>query len=185
MKPSEARQISKFLSYVLRHRPDSIGLRLDPEGWAGVDELVEKTNARAEGITLNRERLREVVETNDKRRFTLSGDGARIRAAQGHSVQVNLDLQPAEPPEHLFHGTATRFLESILREGLLPQQRRYVHLSKDRATAVEVGRRYGKPVVLTVDARAMHERGFLFYLAENGVWLTDSVPPDFLRHSAD
>lgn len=180
MKSAENRRISKFLSYVLRHRPDAIGLHLDGEGWARVDELIEKANAHAEGITLSHERLREVVASNDKSRFTLSEDGAGIRAAQGHSVRVDLALEPAEPPGHLFHGTATRFLESILREGLRPQQRQYVHLSQDETTAIEVGARYGKPVVLTINAQAMYERGFRFYLAENGVWLTDAVPPDFI-----
>lgn len=184
MQSAERNRISKFLSYVLRHRPDAIGLRLDGQGWACVDELVEKANACGD-VTLDRARLREVVENNDKKRFSLSEDGARIRAAQGHSVRVDLALEPAEPPEHLFHGTATRFLDSILREGLRPQQRQYVHLSKDPATAADVGRRYGRPVVLTVSARAMHERGFTFYLAENGVWLTDAVPPGYIHRPTD
>lgn len=180
MVTPENKRISKFLSFILRHKPDAIGLALDEQGWASIEELIEKANASDQGVTLTRPLVERVVETNEKKRFTLSDDGTRIRAAQGHSVQIDLQLRPVEPPEHLFHGTATRFVDSILREGLKAQQRQYVHLSGDVPTAISVGRRYGKPIVLTINARAMHERGFPFYRAENGVWLTESVPIEFI-----
>jgi putative RNA 2'-phosphotransferase len=175
---SDPVQLSKFLSFVLRHKPDAIGLALDPQGWASIDELIEKGNAS--GTALNRDDLLRVVETSDKKRFSISADGLRIRAAQGHSVSVELGLAPKEPPPILYHGTATRFVESILSEGLKPQARQQVHLSLDEATARSVGQRHGKPVIFNVDAARMHAQGFSFYLADNGVWLTDHVPPQFL-----
>jgi putative RNA 2'-phosphotransferase len=169
---------SKFLSYVLRHAPESIGLALDANGWASVDELL----AKAEGVgkRLDRAALKEIVATSDKKRFTLSEDGSRIRAAQGHSVEVALGLTPVAPPETLYHGTATRFLEAIRAEGLKAGSRQQVHLSADAATATAVGSRHGKPVVLRVAAGAMHAAGHAFFRADNGVWLTDHVPPQFL-----
>jgi putative RNA 2'-phosphotransferase len=172
-------QLSKFLSFVLRHKPDAIGLTLSPDGWVAIDELIEK--AEAAGTRFERDDLLHVVATSDKKRFSISEDGLRIRAAQGHSVQVELGLLPQEPPAVLYHGTATRFLDSIRLHGLKPQARQQVHLSSDEATAQRVGQRHGKPVVLTVDARAMHAAGICFYCADNGVWLTDEVPPKFLR----
>jgi putative RNA 2'-phosphotransferase len=180
MERSEQKKISKFLSFILRHKPEAIGLTLDDNGWADIDELIAMSNASGEAVKLSRTAIDAVVRFNDKRRFAISEDGKRIRAVQGHSIQVDLQLKPAEPPEHLYHGTATRFLESILAEGLKPQQRQYVHLSRDVPTATGVGQRYGKPVVLTVQARRMHERGYAFYLADNGVWLTGSVPVEFI-----
>jgi putative RNA 2'-phosphotransferase len=171
-------QLSKFLSFVLRHKPDAIGLVLDPQGWASINELVEKGNAA--GTQFSREDLLHVVETSDKKRFSVSADGLRIRAAQGHSVTVELGLSPQEPPSVLYHGTATRFVESILSEGLKPQVRQQVHLSADEATAWRVGQRHGKPAILKVEALRMHAKGFKFFLADNGVWLTDQVPPEFL-----
>ena len=171
-------QLSKFLSFVLRHEPDAIGLTLDPQGWAGIDELIERGNAA--GTRFDREDLQRVVQTSDKKRFSVSPDGLRIRAAQGHSVSVELGLSPQAPPAVLYHGTATRFVEAIRSEGLKPQGRRHVHLSINQATAQRVGQRHGKPAVLTVDALRMHAKGFKFYLADNGVWLTDQVPPEFL-----
>jgi putative RNA 2'-phosphotransferase len=173
-------KISKFLSFVLRHKPGAIGLVLDEQGWAYIDELINKAKQAGEVTTLDRALIQEVVDTNDKKRFVISEDGQRIRAAQGHSIDVDLQLKPVTPPEFLYHGTATRFLDSILKEGLKPQQRQYVHLSKDIETATAVGQRYGKPVILKIKAQLMYEQGFTFYLAENGVWLTDSVPPTFL-----
>lgn len=169
---------SKFLSYVLRHAPESIGLTLDAQGWVDVADLLAKANAS--GTPLDEAGLFAVVAESDKKRFTLSDDGRRIRAAQGHSVKVDLGQPPVEPPLQLFHGTATRFLEPILREGLRPGERQQVHLSADRATATAVGQRHGKPVVLIVDARLMFTDGYSFYRADNGVWLTDAVPFSYL-----
>lgn len=172
------KEISKFLSYILRHDPGSIGLALDPQGWVDVDALLDK--AKAAGRPIDRATLEAVVADNDKKRFTLSEDGRRIRAAQGHSVAVDLGLDPVVPPARLFHGTATRNLDAIMIEGLKPGSRQKVHLSADEATARTVGQRHGKPVILTVDTAGMHAEGYLFWQAENGVWLTDTVPPRFL-----
>jgi putative RNA 2'-phosphotransferase len=169
---------SKFLSYVLRHAPDSIGLTLDEGGWVDVAVLLEK--AAAAGKPIARAVLEEIVATSDKKRFTLSEDGTRIRAAQGHSVEVALGLEPVVPPETLYHGTATRFLGSIRAEGLKPGSRQQVHLSADEVTARAVGTRHGKPAILRVAAGNMHRAGHAFYRADNGVWLTDAVPPQFL-----
>lgn len=167
---------SKFLSKVLRHAPESVGLRLDDAGWVHVDELMAA--ARRAGVALDRPTLERVVAENDKKRFALSADGMRIRASQGHSVEVELGLDPVEPPEVLYHGTADRSLGSILREGLRPGRRTHVHLSADETTAVAVGRRHGRPVVLRVAAGRLHRAGHPFYRSDNGVWLTAAVPPD-------
>ena len=175
-------QLSKFLSLVLRHKPEAIGLTLDPQGWAAIDELITKSDAS--GTKFNRDDLLQVVETSDKKRFSLSEDGQRIRAAQGHSVAVELGLSPQEPPSILYHGTATRFVDSILSEGIKPQSRQQVHLSADEATAYRVGQRHGKPFILKIEALRMHTKGFQFFLADNGVWLTDQVPPEFLSPSS-
>jgi len=176
--PVDPIQLSKFLSFVLRHKPDEIGLTLGPEGWVNIDELVEKANAA--GTTFARADLLGVVASSDKKRFSLSADGLSIRAAQGHSVSVELGLTAQEPPSVLYHGTATRFVEAILSEGLKPQARQQVHLSADEATAQRVGQRHGKPHIFRVDAGGMHAKGLKFYRADNGVWLTDHVPPVFL-----
>ena len=170
--------LSRFLSYVLRHNPDAIGLTLDRQGWAKVDELLER--ARAAGVPLDRATLRRVVAENDKQRFALSPDGERIRARQGHSIPVDLDLPPVQPPEFLYHGTARRNLPSIRRQGLLRGKRHHVHLSPDEATALQVGRRHGEPVVLRIQAGEMHRDGYRFYLTENRVWLTEHVPPRYI-----
>ena len=172
-------QRSKLLSLVLRHDPGKLGLTLDPQGWASVDAIVEAT--RGHPVALTREAIARVVANNDKKRFELSEDGALIRAVQGHSVEVDPGYQPSEPPEHLYHGTATRFLDSILREGLDRRTRRHVHLSSTVETAITVGKRHGKPAVLRVNALAMHARGQTFFLAKNGVWLTEAVAPDDLE----
>lgn len=173
-----SKEISKFLSYVLRHAPESIDLSLDANGWAEVSELLAKAGKAGRRIDLDT--LHSVVAENDKQRFTLSDDGARIRAAQGHSVTVDLALVPAEPPALLYHGTASRNLEVIFAQGLKPGRRRQVHLSRDPDTARKVGERHGKPAVLTVDAARMQADGFAFYRADNGVWLTDHVPAHYL-----
>lgn len=177
MDPSLVRA-SRFLSLVLRHRPEHVGITLDPAGWVRVDELLAA--ARRSGFALDRATLERVVAENDKRRFALSGDGARIRASQGHSVDVDLGLAPQAPPEELFHGTATRFLESIRSEGLRPGSRIHVHLSPDEATARTVGRRHGAPVVLRVAAGDMHRDGHELVRSENGVWLALAVPAMYL-----
>ena len=172
-------EISKFLSFVLRHKPETIGLILDAEGWANIESLI--ACATQSGQALTRPLLQEVVETSDKKRFTISEDGRRIRAAQGHSTQsVAITHVEKKPPEFLFHGTATRFLPSIREQGLLPGSRHHVHLSEDEQTAIAVGQRYGKPVVLKVKALSMFEQGFKFYQADNGVWLTEAITIDFI-----
>ena len=172
-------QLSKFLSLVLRHDPARIGLRLDAAGWVDVDELVEKANTA--GTPLSRALVLRIVETSDKQRFALCPEQRRIRANQGHSVAVELGLSPVVPPEGLYHGTAVRFLASILATGLSPRSRQHVHLSPDLETATRVGRRHGEPVVLRVAARALHDTGQAFFCAENGVWLTSSAPARYLR----
>lgn len=171
---------SKFLSYVLRHEPHAIGLTLDSEGWASIEALI--AGAAQQGRTFSRELVEQVVATSDKKRFELSADGQRLRAVQGHSTRsVAREFEPKRPPDTLFHGTASRFVDSIRREGLKPGSRHYVHLSADVQTARAVGQRYGSPVVLVVDAGRMHAQGHVFHQAENGVWLTDAVPPQFLQ----
>ncbi len=173
-------RISKFLSYVLRHRPQAIGLALDAQGWASIDELIEKARPQ---MALNRELIEQVVSTNDKQRFALSEDGTHIRASQGHSLDVDIGLEPCVPPALLYHGTATRFMDSINRDGLVSGRRQHVHLSLDAETAHAVGRRHGKPVILQIDTKAMHEQGMLFYVSANGVWLTEHVPTRFISES--
>lgn len=180
MTSSEHNKISKFLSYVLRHKPEAIGLTLDEKGWVSIDELIDKANQSDEGISLDHFLILTVAETSDKKRFSISEDGLRIRANQGHSINVDLQLKPIAPPEFLYHGTATRFLDSILKEGLKPQERQHVHLSTNIETTTAVGKRYGKPMTLTIKALLMHEQGFTFYLAENGVWLTNNVPSKYI-----
>jgi putative RNA 2'-phosphotransferase len=177
-------EVSKFLSYVLRHEPQAIGLLLDSEGWGSVDAMID--GAARQGHDLSRELVEQVVTTSDKKRFELSADAQRIRAVQGHSTHsVDREFEPKQPPGILFHGTATRFVGSIRRDGLKPGSRHYVHLSIDAQTARAVGQRYGAPVVLTVDAGRMHAQGFVFHQAENRVWLTTSVPPQFLHSDSD
>jgi len=170
---------SKFLSYVLRHRPDSIGIALDENGWVDVEVLLAA--AERHGKRLSRQVLERAVAENDKKRFAFSEDGRRIRASQGHSVSVDLALEPIEPPELLYHGTVERFLESIREKGLVRGSRHHVHLSPDEATARKVGSRRGKPVILVVEAGRMHQAGYQFFRSANGVWLTESVPAEFLR----
>ncbi|MFI6602696.1 RNA 2'-phosphotransferase [Nonomuraea sp. NPDC050536] len=172
-------RISKYLALHLRHEPDRIGVRLDAHGWVAVDMLLSA--AAAHGFPITREELDEVVRSNDKRRYTIE-DGM-IRANQGHSVEVDLDLEPAVPPALLYHGTVGRFLPSILAEGLRPMARHHVHLSPDVETATKVGSRRGAPVILTVDAATMHTGGHVFHHSANGVWLTAHVPASYLRFS--
>ena len=172
-------RVSKFLSLVLRHQPEHIGLVLDQQGWADIDELIARGGAH--GMALTRETILEVVATSDKQRFALDAAGRRIRANQGHSVEIDLGLEPAEPPPILFHGTAATSIDAIRAEGLKPGSRQHVHLSPDAATASKVGQRHGRPVVLAVRAGEMWSRGKAFFRAANGVWLTASVPPEFIE----
>jgi len=170
---------SKFLSLILRHKPEEIGLTLDPNGWASIEELIALAAAR--GTQLSRAQIETIVAESDKQRFAISADGTKIRANQGHSVGIALGLAPQTPPEQLFHGTATRFLDSIRASGLHSASRQHVHLSSDLSTAEKVGSRHGKPVILTVESGQMARDGHLFYLSENGVWLTDAVPAKYLK----
>ncbi len=170
--------VSKLLSLVLRHDPARIGLALDGAGWASVEELL--ACLRAEGVVIDRPFLDHLVETNPKRRFAFSEDGTRIRASQGHSIEVDLGLPPMVPPAVLYHGTASRSLEAIRAEGLKAMERQHVHLSPDEATATAVGSRHGKPVVLTVKSGEMHRDGFVFFHSANGVWLVESVPAGYI-----
>jgi putative RNA 2'-phosphotransferase len=172
------KDISKFLSLVLRHEPGKIGINLDENGWTGCDALIEAAGRC--GKKLSYETLLEVVRTNDKQRFALSPDGKRIRANQGHSVSVNLAFMPRTPPEFLYHGTVPKFLDAIRAEGLRKGERHHVHLSGDVLTATNVGERRGKPVILSIRSAAMAAAGHPFYISENGVWLTDAVPPEFI-----
>ncbi len=171
-------RISKFLSLILRHQPERIGLELDGDGWAEVDDLLEKS--KQAGVDLDRELLELIVATNDKQRFSFSLDGTRIRANQGHSIPVDLGLSPVQPPKELYHGTVERFLKGIKSGGLLPQDRNYVNLSIDRETAEKVGQRRGKAAILVVQAGKMHSAGYKFYLSENGIWLTTNVPVNYI-----
>lgn len=175
--------ISKFMSLVLRHRPEVIGIELDEQGWVAIDRLLAA--CAAHGRALSRADLNDVVMHNNKQRFAISADGQRIRASQGHSVAINLGYEPAEPPEMLYHGTAVQSLPSIRREGLLKGKRHHVHLSADEVTATAVGQRHGKPVVLTVKAGEMARAGFLFFLSANGVWLTETVPYLYIDEPTD
>lgn len=174
---------SKFLALVLRHDPGKIGVELDRAGWVPVDVLLAA--ARAHGRRLSRDQLDRVVEHNDKKRFEFDETGTRIRASQGHSVPVDLGYEPTEPPEVLYHGTATRALDPIFRDGLRPGKRHHVHLSADVPTAVKVGSRHGKPAVLIVAAGRMRADGHTFYRSTNGVWLTERVPTDYLSRLPD
>jgi putative RNA 2'-phosphotransferase len=182
MDSSALTRLSKFLSFVLRHDPGAIGVALDRSGWADIDELLE--HCRAHGRPLSREVLESIVANSPKRRFAISDDGRRVRASQGHSVDVDLGYEPATPPEWLFHGTVAASLPAIRAAGLARMARHHVHLSPDAATARAVGARRGRPVVLRVAAGRMHGDGHLFFLSANGVWLTERVPPDYIDLSS-
>jgi putative RNA 2'-phosphotransferase len=171
-------RVSKRLSLQLRHAPEKIGIELADGGWVDVDTLLAALGAH--GMTVTRAELDQVVADNDKQRFAFDDTGTRIRASQGHSVPVDLDLPPAEPPLVLYHGTVARFLASVRQDGLRPMSRQHVHLSAKRDTATAVGARRGRPVVLTVHAGAMAAAGHVFRISANGVWLVDAVPPAFI-----
>jgi putative RNA 2'-phosphotransferase len=178
MKNDKTRK-SKFLSLVLRHKPDAAGVTLDDNGWCSVDDLLR--GAGRAGIKISPDELADIVATNEKQRFCLSDDGSKIRANQGHSLKVDLGFQKADPPEILYHGTTTRVQDLIMREGLRKMKRHHVHLSADQETAKRVGMRHGKIAVLEVHSGAMKRDGFEFFQSENGVWLVDSVPTKYLK----
>jgi putative RNA 2'-phosphotransferase len=180
MTETEKKKTSKFLSLILRHQPETIDLILDENGWANVDELREKCSKHKISFTL--EDLDEVVETNDKKRFIFNEDKTKIRANQGHSIEIDLALKPQQPPEFLYHGTAQNNVESILENGIEKRNRQHVHLSQDKETATKVGMRHGKPLILTIKTGKMFEDGILFYLSENNVWLTDFVDAKYISN---
>lgn len=181
MNPEQTTRTSKFLSLVLRHQPETAHIILDAAGWVTVEDLLSGC-AKARRI-LSRVELEHIVATNAKKRFEFSADGTRIRASQGHSVEVDLNYESKEPPPILYHGTATRFLESIQVQGLLKMQRHHVHLSAETKMTLQVGARHGNPVLLTILAAEMHQAGHTFYLSTNGVWLVEHVPTSFIRIS--
>ncbi len=178
MTERELTRLSKFLSLVLRHKPEVIGITLDENGWVEVDELIRKAQRKNKPVT--HEVLQQVVVNNNKQRFAFSEDGRRIRANQGHSVKINLGYEPTVPPAILFHGTGRKYVDSILQSGLVKKARHHVHLSSDEATALTVGRRHGKPFIFQVLAGQMHADGHHFYVSDNGVWLTEAVPVQYL-----
>lgn len=173
--------ISKFLSLVLRHLPETISIQLDQNGWTDVNELIEKANNY--GIKFDRETLNHIVETNSKKRFAFNETFDKIRASQGHSVDIELGYSNQKPPTILFHGTADKFVQSILDTGLEKRNRQHVHLSSDLETALKVGQRHGKPFIFKVLAEQMYNDNFQFYISENGVWLTDNVPTKYLKRN--
>lgn len=176
------RDTSKFISLILRHKPEAIGIKLDEHGWADVDELISGVSATR---LFDMAMLEEIVATDEKRRYSFSEDKRLIRANQGHSVPVDVELRRVAPPEYLYHGTCERFVPSIEEQGLRRMSRLYVHLSSDADTAMKVGARHGKPVVLRVSAGEMERDGYAFFLSENGVWLTESVPPKYISNEAE
>ena len=173
----DSTRISKYISLVLRHHPEAAGVTLDSHGWADVEELIAGVNRK---YPIDRAELERIVADDKKGRYSFSPDGKRIRANQGHSIDVDVELEEKEPPEVLYHGTADRFAASIERKGLKPQGRLYVHLSPDEKTARIVGQRHGRPIIFTVKAGEMFRAGHKFYLSVNGVWLVEKVPPEYL-----
>ena len=176
-------KVSKYLSKHLRHAPDRLGLTLTPGGWVSVDELLSACVAHQ--FPLTRAELETVVANSDKQRFSFDETKTRIRANQGHSVDVDLQLEPQTPPDVLYHGTGEKSVPAILQSGLLKMSRHHVHLSRDIETAHKVGARHGRPVIFAIAATAMHQAEFIFYCSENGVWLVDAVPPQYLTVVSD
>ena len=179
LSEKETTRISKFLSLVLRHEPEAIELHLNENGWADVKELIEKMNEHHFGIT--RKILNDVVATNNKQRFAFNDDKSKIRANQGHSIQVDLHLKQENPPVYLYHGTAEKAVASILKTGIQKRARHHVHLSVDIPTAIAVGKRHGKPKAFIISAQQMQKDGYTFYVSQNNVWLTDHVPVKYLK----
>jgi len=177
MKQEELTKISKYLSYILRHKPESIGIKLSENGWCSIDELIEKTTK----FNLTKEVIDIVIQTNDKQRFISNLSSTMIRANQGHSIDIDLGLEPIKPPKRLFHGTAIRFMDSIKKKGITKQNRQYVHLSESISIAWHVGSRHGKPIVLFISSYRMVKDGYKFYKSENNVWLVDNVPIKYIE----
>jgi putative RNA 2'-phosphotransferase len=182
MNREQQKRISKRLSLHLRHEPETLGLTLEPGGWVKVDDLIKGFSNVHFNIT--KEQLETIVRENDKQRFSFDETGTKIRANQGHSTEVDLQLEPQTPPDILYHGTAEGALEGILQNGLQRMARHHVHLSTDKEMMLKVGQRHGKPVLLKVRAREMLGAGYTFYLSDNGVWLTDEVPAKFLEEAS-
>lgn len=178
MSQKNKESTSKLIALVLRHKPEEIGITLDEHGWANVNELIAGI-AKTQPFDMTA--LEEIVSTDEKQRYSFNEDKTLIRANQGHSIPVDVELEEKRPPELLYHGTGEKYTASIDAQGLIPKSRLYVHLSPDYDTAVKVGSRHGKPVVYTVAAGEMQKNGYVFYLSVNGVWLTKSVPVDYLR----
>ena len=176
---NEIKKTSKLLSLILRHQPEVADISLDEEGWANLSQLINNINQKFHPV--DEALIQQVVATSDKQRFALSDDGTRIRANQGHSVSVDLKLSPLSPPEVLYHGTVSKFVQAIRSEGLQKMQRQHVHLSAEQRTATQVGGRRGVPVILTVQAQRMAQEGYQFYQSKNGVWLTEQVPADYIQ----
>lgn len=177
----EKDRLSKFISLVLRHKPDAAGIKLDSHGWADVEELIRGINQTGRKIDMTV--LEEIVRMDEKQRYSFNEDRTKIRANQGHSIPVDVELKEAVPPEFLYHGTADRFENRIMKEGLKPMSRLYVHLSKDMDTALTVGRRHGnRPVIFKISSGRMYKDGIPFYLSENGVWLTKKVPAEYIEN---
>lgn len=179
LESKELTKLSKFISFVLRHKPEVAKLDMDEYGWVKTEDLIKGLNEA--GYIINLEDLTTIVDTDNKSRYSFNNDRSKIRANQGHSIKVNLELSAIEPPHILYHGTASKFLDNILKEGIKSKSRVYVHLSLDKDTAIEVGSRHGQPVVLTIDTKKMYEDGLDFYLSENGVWLTDFVDKKYIK----
>lgn len=171
--------ISRYMSLILRHKPEVIGISLDKHGWAVVDDLINGIAKNNEGF--NMAILKEIVETDNKQRYSFNDDKTLIRANQGHSIPVDVELEEKEPPRFLYHGTGEKYVSSILEQGLIPKSRLYVHLSKDIETAKNVGRRHGKEVVYKIEAHEMYQDGYKFYLSVNGVWLAKGVPLQYMQ----
>ena len=172
------RNTSKYISYILRHKPEAIGITLDEHGWANVDELIDGVS-KTHPLTFDE--LEKIVQTDEKQRYSFNEDKTLIRANQGHSIAVDVELEKVIPPEILYHGTGVKFMEAIDKIGLIPKSRIYVHLSENIDTAIKVGKRHGTPVVYKINSRQMHLDGFVFFLSVNGVWLTEKVPTEYLE----
>jgi putative RNA 2'-phosphotransferase len=174
--------IGKFLSLILRHQPQTVGIQLDKHGWANIEELLEGMSNHGQPVDM--QTLEYIVANNDKKRYSFNDDKTLIRANQGHSIHVDVELEEKEPPEYLYHGTSEKYVSSIEKIGLLPKSRLYVHLSKEFSTAENVGKRHGSPVVYKILSGEMHKDGYNFYLSVNGVWLTKQVPVKYLQKIA-